>query len=241
MLRKEIDDLDTKLDSLTDSKSAGRSALIKTLVEQFESAWSSVVESFSTQLASANAEQRIGVYYGIVRGLENSLGATVRQELDAKVETLPAPTPLITAEEAPALGKIRSELYQKIKNTIDLAKGFDGGDSGMEMPKRRTGARGKRGKRALSYFTWSIEDKEFATLKDVVELYSQYDKVAELTKAMRDAQIDTSKPGEKIEFALPDGKTLIGIRSADAPKDEEIVSESSGVDGDDDTDEDDED
>lgn len=244
-----IEDIDRKLDSLTDAKALGKRQAVDKMVEDTKPNWEGIVEQFINQLKEAPVEVRIGVYYGLTKGLNKAFSTSVGQELEAIVADLPQPTPLIQPEEAPELQKIRSDLYAKVKGTIELAVQF-GQEEGMEMPRKRTGSTGKRGKRALTYFAWTINGKQYDDLKAVVAAYDQYDKVSELTAAMREAKIDTKTPGAKIEFTLPDGSILIGISSdpvATSPKvasnplvpSDDIYDESED-DDDDDSDDDDE-
>jgi hypothetical protein len=225
-----IGQIDEKLDSLTDGKSAGQRALTNELIEKAADSWKPLVESFKNGLATTPAETAIGIYYGIVRGLDEVYGNTAKETVKSMVDNLPTPEPLISQDEVPALQKVRSELYGKVKALISLAEQFGGAD-GMSMPKKRTGSKGKRGKRALSYFTFTIDDKEFDSLKDVVELYPQYTKVADLTKAIREVgeaaepKWNLTEPPQTWEFTLPDGKTLVGTDTRTDEDDEDETDE----------------
>lgn len=225
-LKNGIDAIDEKLDSLTDAKSAGRRAITNQLIEKSKDSWEKVVTQFSDSLNSAPAEVMIGVYYGIVRGLSANFQDKVNAELEAIVGTLPESKPLIDPADAPEFQAQRSKLYAQIKSVIALAEQF-GESEGMEMPKKRTGSTGKRGKRALSYFTWFIGEKQYDKLADVVAVYDQYEKVADLTKAMREAKINLTNPEGDIEFTLPDGEVLVGINGATDSDDEGEEEESS--------------
>jgi hypothetical protein len=212
-LTDSINSIDEQLDSLTDGKAAGKRAITNQLIEKSKDSWESVVNQFVVNLAAAPDEVKIGVYFGIVRGLAKELQDDVNGALEKIVAKLPEAKPLIDPADAPELGKLRSDLYAKVKSVIALAEQF-GEAEGMEMPRKRTGAKGKRGKRALSYFTWFVGEKEFAKLAEIVDLYDQYDKVADLTKAMREAGLNLTNPEGDLEFTLPDGNILMGINGA---------------------------
>lgn len=218
-------EIDEKLDSRSDSKSATKRSIINGYITENEASWKSVVDQFVGQLGELPVEKLAGIYYGIVRGLDSAFSAKVSAHLDSTVESAPKIEPLISEEEVAPLTKIRSDIFSKLKSIKELASTFDQGED-WELPKRRTGAKGKRGKRALSFFTWSVEgdDKEYTKLAEIVELYPAYDKVGDLTKAMREAGLNLTKPEGNLEFTLPDGKTLTGfngISADDTPEDDD--------------------
>lgn len=209
-LKSEIDAIDEKLDSLGDAKAAGKRAITNQLIEKQRDSWTPVVETYVNTLTEAPQDVRIGVFYGIVRGLTSKLQELINKDLEELIKDIPDNTPEITPEQAKELSEIRSKLYAQIKSVIGIAEQF-GDNEGMEMPKKRTGSRGKRGKRALSFFTWYIGEKKFDKLAEVVEIYPQYDKVADLTKAMREAKLNLTNPEGDLQFTLPDGEVLVGV------------------------------
>lgn len=219
-LTAAINLIDEQLDSLSDTKTAGKRQVTNQLIDKTKDSWESVVESFSKSLESAPSDVLIGVYFGITRGLASKFQEKVAAELEKIVETLPKQEPLINPEDAPAIQKQRSDIYQKLKQLISLAEQF-GEAEGMVPPKKRTGATGKRGKRALSYFTWYIEDEKFDKLAEVVAKYDQYEKVSALTDAMKKAGLNLTTPEGDLEFTLPDGKILVGVNGATASDDDE--------------------
>lgn len=211
----EVKNIDEKLDSLTDGKAAGKRQKIDEMINATKDAHEGVVNDFVKQLENVDIEVLIGIYFGVTRGLDKNFREKVNAGLEEIVSKLPDASPLISIDEVPAYQKARSVLYQQIKALIEVAGSVgDPHSDKMVMPKKRTGSKGKRGKRALSFFTWFIEDAEYSKLAQIVELYPQsWTKVAELTAAMREAKIDTKTPGDKIEFTLPDGKTLVGLNA----------------------------
>lgn len=209
-LMTEIAGIDEKLDSLTDVKAAGKRTKINEFIKNTEGSWQKVVEDFTSQLSNAPDEVKIGIYFGITRGLDSAFRVQVNETLDKIIESMPPAAPLISVEEAPGLSKVRTDLYSKVKAVINLAEQF-GEDASMVMPRKRTGSKGPRGKRALSFFSWFVDATPYSKLSDVVADYDQYDKVSNLTAAMREAELDLRNPPDRIEFTLPDGKTLIGL------------------------------
>ncbi len=220
-LHSFISDADEKLDSLMDSPTASKTRIINEKVTATEQTWSQVVSDLSEQLSNAPVDIRIGVYYGIVRGLASQIGKPLNETIEELAQNAPQIVPLISAEEGTDLQKKRSEAYTKLKQLVDMAVSFDLGE-GMELAKKRSGKTGSKGPRKLSLLSWSIGDKEYENLKAVVADYDQYEKQSELTAAMREADINTADPGDRVEFTMPDGEILIGVkRESDEDDDED--------------------
>lgn len=240
-LQVTLDDIDEKLDSRDGGATTIRTAIVKDLVASTEANWSVVLNQLVEHLSGDDVtdEARIGFYYGLMRGLDKKYGKDAKKSIDTAVEHAPKVEPLISEEEVEPLMEKRKKVYAMIKSIRDMAELFGDDDlEEMPAPRRRGGApKGKRGKRALSYFTWEIEGTDYADLKEVIVAVPVYDRVADLTAAMRAAKIDTTKPGDRIEFELPDGRFLIGTKSADAPTEDED-SEDNGEDDGTDPDED---
>lgn len=212
-LHKKIQEIDEQLDSQVNQKTAGKRSIVNGLIENSKETWAPVAEQLVAQLKTAPTDVQIGIYYGLLRQLNEEFSKPLAEAVDEKVKDIPE-TPATTLDEdtVKQLSGARSEIYAKIKQLVDMNDTFGGG-ANMYMPKRRTGGRGKRGPRALSLFTWEIEGTEFDKLKDVAEVYDQYEKAADITAAMREAGIDTKNPPDRIEFTLPDGKILVGTKS----------------------------
>lgn len=218
-IMSSINEIDEKLDSRTDGKALGKRTLVNDLIELTKTHHESVVAQFVEQLNAVSPDEMVGIYYGITRGLDKAFRESASKYVDQKVETMPKPEPLISEEEVKPLSAMRSELYQKAKAVIDLVKTFD--DSiDWEMPKKRTGSRGKRGARATSFITWTVDGKDYKSLKDLAEAYPQFEKVTDLRKfiAEKGYTPDAEKPGIDLktppaEFFvdMPDGNTAKAV------------------------------
>lgn len=223
-LHTAINEIDDKLDSQADATTAGKRKITNDLIAASESTWKNVSDGLISQLKEAPEDIQIGVYYGLIRSLQSEFGENLSKAVAAKVEAAPkTDVPKLSDEEISALSATRSELYGKLKNLIETAKNF-GLDAGMEMAKKRTGKMGKRGPRAISFFNWTVDTKAYDKLKDVIEDYPQYERVGELTKAMRAAGLNLTEPGDRLEFTLPDGKILVGVKDESkvpAPEEDE--------------------
>jgi hypothetical protein len=235
-LQETLDVIDEKLDSRDGGTGTIRTAILKGMIAETEENWSKILNQLVEHLSGAPDRARIGFYYGLVRGLDKQFGKEAKKSIDAEVEQAPKMEPLITEEEVEPLMEQRKKVYAMIKSLREMAELFGDDDlENMPAPRRRGGApKGKRGPRALSFFTWEIEGTDYESLKDVIAAVPIYDRVADLTAAMRAAKIDTSKPGDEIKFELPDGRILIGTKSPDAPAVVEDDPDSSDDDDDDD-------
>lgn len=219
-----IAELDEVLDAQTaDAKTAGKRKLTNDLIEAETAAWEPIVSQLDSLLSPLAIERQIGVYFGLVR----ALGSVYSQKLGSAIDELVNNQPTVeveklSPEKIKEMSTVRSDLARQLTTLIQTLTNFGMNilPDGTEMvpAKKRTGGRGPRGKRALSYFTWWIDDQEFENLKAVVEAYDSFEKVANLTKAFREAGIDTQKPGDRIDFTLPDGKILVGVKGDDAPE-----------------------
>ncbi|UOF81961.1 hypothetical protein [Caudoviricetes sp.] len=219
-----IAELDEVLDAQTaDAKTAGKRKLTNDLIEAETAAWEPIVDQLDKILAGIPVERQIGVYFGLVRALGSSYSNKLAAEVEALVNSQPTiEVEKLSPEKIKEMSSVRSDLARQLSTLIQTLTNFGMNilPDGTEMvpAKKRTGGRGPRGKRALSYFTWWIDDVEFENLKAVVEAYDSFEKVANLTKAFREAGIDTQKPGDRIDFTLPDGKILVGVKGEDAPE-----------------------
>lgn len=220
-LKATIDEIDVQLDSVGDQKAAGKRKITNDLVEEFKDVWEPTLAKLIEQLNSMEPNKRAGVYNGFVRGLTKAFS----DETSAFVDTLvPAEvegeaSDSIAPEALANLQKTRSELYAQIKAIVDIAKQLDGTE--LEMPKRRYGGVGKRGKRALTQYKFTVDGVEVKNLAEAAK-NNGYEKSADLTKALREVKIDTTTPPKEFSFELPNGKTLNAV---DTRSDEERAAD----------------
>ena len=215
-----VSDIDEKLDSLTDQETAGKRKVSNDLVEASRDKW----EPFSTaavkQMADMSPEVLAGVYLGIQKILKDEFDKSVSEFITSQVSDMPPVEPLISEEEAESLRKVRSGLYQQIKSVRELAIQVGEAteeDEDWKMPKMRRGAHGKRGKRALSLFTWFFNGEEVEDVDTVREVASHlgYEKAADFTQALRDSGIDTRNPPDEFTFNHPSGVILTAVKETD--------------------------
>jgi hypothetical protein len=215
-----VSDIDEKLDSLTDQETAGKRKVSNDLVEASRDKW----EPFSTQavkqMADMPPEVLAGVYLGIQKILKDEFDKNVSEFITSQVSNMPPVEPLISEEEAESLRKVRSSLYQQIKSVRELAIQVGEAteeDEAWKMPKMRRGAHGKRGKRALSLYTWFFNGEEIDDVTTVREVAAHlgYEKAADFTQALRDADIDTRNPPDQFTFNHPSGVIVTAEKDVD--------------------------
>jgi len=212
---KTLEVLDEQLDSRDGGTGSVKSKIIKDSIEATKANWEVVANNLVEQLSETPDNVKIGFFYGLMRKLEKEYNPVAKKYIDEQIAAAPKVEPLISDTEVPVVTEQRKEIYNQIKAIIAMAEAFSDPDlEKMAAPRRRGGApKGKRGPRAISYFSWSIEDAEFDNLKEVVEALPYYDKVADLTKAIRASGVNLTTPPAQIEFELPNGKVLVGVNS----------------------------
>jgi hypothetical protein len=224
-LMDSIEELDKQLDSTLDSDTNLQKMFIDEKVTEQKDTIKEVVTGFIAQVKEEPIDAQVGLFYGFQRAFNEAFLKPMKEYVEKQVATLPKPEPLITLDQIPEVAKQRSEAYQSIKQIVDLAGKLMNLD--LPMPKMRKGRSGKRGPRKLTFFEWTINETPVDGLKGVVELYPQYGKVGDLTKAMRENKTDSegkeipdsglnlTDPPTRLEYMLPDGNVLVGELNED--------------------------
>jgi hypothetical protein len=216
----QLSDIDEALDSTVDAKSAGKRALRNRLMEQFTESWTPAVTATIEHLNSVEMSERVAMFSAFIQNLNKAFEEDSNKFLEAQVEAnkTDAPEqPTFTEEQIAEMQAKRSELYKAAKSTRELALLFGGTEDLFPMPKKRTGTRGRRGKRAISLYAWSLNGEALSTennnLAYVAEKYG-YDTAAVLRNAIREALglKDLKDPPPQITFVLPEGSVLSGVR-----------------------------
>lgn len=232
-LHAKINEIDERLDSQVNQKTAGKRSIVNGLIEEAKGSWEPVGTQLVEQLKTAPVEVQIGIYFGLLRMLNSEFSKPLAEAVDEKAKDIPeTPSEVIPEDELKELSSARSELYAKVKQLVEMNETFGGGAK-MYMPKRRTGGRGPRGPRAISAYTFEVEGTSFDKLKDVAEAYDQYEKTKDLTAAIRAAGIDLKNPPERFEFTLPDGKILVGTKGETSAASDDIYDSDDDEDSDD--------
>jgi len=229
----QITALDEALDSTTDQKTAGKRSIRNELVREFEevpgeddtdSGWKVFSEALIEKLSEFPDRQQAGLYFGLTKALEAAFEKTADAYVDSIFEAQPKVEQVqISEDQLAAMNQQRSALYKNLKTMRDLALMFKGSEADYPLPKVRTGARGPRGKRAISEYSWSINGVALTgddnSLLAVSKKY-EFESVAALRKAIQTSLVDEEgnplkdlkNPPNPIVFNLPNGDVLSGNR-----------------------------
>jgi len=221
-LMEAIAEIDTNLDSLDDSGSAGKRKISNDLIVANQENVDKVTGQLIPQLRNLDADTLAGVFRGIVQGLTKEFGEEVSKTIEEKVEAAPKVEPLVTEEEAKELSGQRSELYKSVKQVVNLAEVMY--QLELTMPKIRRGSKGKRGPRIVTQMNWSIDGEmldEEIKYKEVA-IACGFEGSAKLTAFLREQEVDTKAPANnEIRVNLPDGRELYGFVPEEDDDDED--------------------
>ena len=233
-LYDEIGEIDVVLDSLSGAQSAGKRAVLNRLVKAVESNVEAVLNKLDEQVFAGISDDDVfaGMFAGVLRGLEARYEKRQDEILASKSEEIKQATPELSEDQIKEYNDRRKDLVTKFKATKEIFKTF--GMPGVEEvadPKRRTGAHGKRGPRAITQFTWSVDgarqNPQTDTLAGVAS-ENGYENAKALRDAMKAAGLDLKEPGDRIEFELSNGKQLVGVKvdhSEDSDDDDDADDE----------------
>lgn len=235
-LNTRVSELDEVLNAALDQKSAGRRAVINSLVSAVQETVDGVVNQLVSQLGNADDSVKFGVFYGVLRGLRENFEDKAQAFADSKVEE--RPTVSVDPTEVENANKERSDKVGQMKHLAAIIAAVDPevGET-LTVPRRRPGG-GPRGKREITYYGFTLDGEAFeGSLTDLAKKLG-YEKSVTLREEMRAAGINLTLPPLEFEFETSGGNKITAVRSADAPPREE--TDESVEDSDDDSDDEDE-
>lgn len=234
-LMTEVNNIDSLLDAGSDT--TGTRKFTNELVTNSENEWKPAVDSLVTQMNDMPDEVRAGVFYGMLRTLQSTLKETVDKWIAAEIDKRPKEdVETISDDEKKQLQERRSELSKQVNAIIDMAYTFGDAKGDQEnepdpnwpKPRIRRGAFGKRGPRALSFYTWAIDgigmEGDDDSNKGVAKKLG-FEKVSDFTKALKEAKIDTTNPPD--EFTVKIGDNEVNAKRENDDEEEEISTEPS--------------
>lgn len=230
---KKIEEIDDLLDSQSDQASAGKRALRNRIVEKFEEQNTPQVERVVSQIAALeNLEEKVAIFSALVKGLNTAFEKEVDEYLQKTVDEnkKTQPTETLSDDQIKALGEQRSLLYKNMKGVRELAFLYGGKEDAFPVPPKRVGTVGKRGKRAISLYDWTINGEAVGendnNLLAISKKYN-YDSAADLRKAIMEALSlkDLKNPPSPLVFTLPGGDVLSGTRDMTEEVSEEDENE----------------
>lgn len=211
---EEIAEYDKVLDAAQDPGTAGKRKIGNELVDERKDSWSKVTTPLIQQLREIeDPRSRVGSYLGFIR----EMNAAFKDESDSFIQSLfdaqpKAETSSVDEAAVKEAATKRSEAYTNFKKLRDVVLAWDDDltpediERDWKMPPVRRANVGKRGKRALSVATWTVDGTELdpneTTPKDVAVLlgFEKKDEPGgsvsgQLTAALKAAGINTTKPG----------------------------------------------
>jgi hypothetical protein len=214
ILRAKVEDiakLDEQLDAASGSEAAGKRALGNALAKEYENAWKGNADNLVEAIQKISDPQQLaGVYTGIISSLQDSFRTQIDEyltkEVEARSENREQVDPAQIQEWTEAR-KVLMEQYKALRNILEM---FEQDISGIPEPKKRTGARGKRGKRVLQGFDWFIDDEprtehqnSMSSIANTVCAPLGW-KTADLRSFLEENGVDLQNPEDEFSIMLPD-------------------------------------
>ena len=210
-LTSQVTEIDEQLDA--GSEAAGKRKFTNDLVDNYKEVWTPAVDHMANSMSQMDPEKQAAAFYGLVRTLSNKFKENVDNWITAQVDAQPKDTTAeVSDEQKKELAEVRQGLVKQIKMIIEMATNFgeSSEDNPWPEPKRR-GAVGKRGKRALTLFTWSIDGvpvgEENDSVSDVARLLG-YEKQADFTAELRNQEVN----GKKLDTKTPPDEFTVTLR-----------------------------
>jgi hypothetical protein len=233
----EIKELDEQLDAASGSESAGKRALGNQLASEYETQWKKSADNLVNTLQKIeDPSQKAGVFTGILNHVNSILKEEIDNFLAAEVATRQSEMVPVSAEDLQALTDSRKtnvEQYRALRQILEM---FGQDVSTIPEPKKRTGARGKRGPRVLTGFDFAIDgavrsssQNNLSSIANTVTSDLNW-KTIDLRNFLEEKLAETghslqNPPVEGFEFTLPNGKVLTATPGEEAPEDEDDEAE----------------
>jgi hypothetical protein len=218
----KINEIDEVLNTEEDAKASSRRRIVSDLIAAQAPKIQPNLDSLIKTMEGVTDEDLPGIFLGFIRGLEKAFGKKVSTLVDAQIPEIDPEA--VKKDEVPEDQKnqlllTRKDLLDKARVIGDLAVTMEEitpEDLEALLPKRRNVA-GKRGKRAISWYTLSVGEKTFDNMSEVAKAFG-YEKAADLTKAIRETPvgetgkgIDLTNPPKSFSFTLKDGSVLEAV------------------------------
>jgi hypothetical protein len=239
---QEIQVIDEKIAAASGSQSAGKRAIANRLIEANQETVDQLVSQVAEYLKQLDDASLAGVFSGVVKNLSTQFDEKVNTYLTAEAEARKSEQPEVSQEELTGLVTDRKRLSDEYKALRNILEMFGSDVSGIPEPKKMTGARGPRGKRAISMFQFAIDGANLSvaenSLSKVAEVGgfeasedSEGKKVTALKQLKaylkENYEFDTSEPPDTFSFKLPNGKVFSGVKFESTGDEEDEEEEAS--------------
>lgn len=235
-LMTQINELDAVLDASADAATGGKRKFTNELVTKFEGDWKTPTMDIVTQMRDMSPELLAGVFSGMLRTLTSEFKETVDKWVDEQVKLQPkVEVDPLDEEKKKEIQTARADLAKQAKTLIEMAYTFgeahgdpeDEPDPDWPMPRIRRGSIGKRGPRALTLYTWSIDgnevDNEKNTPRGVAALLG-FEKASDFTKELKRLGVNTTSPENEFTVTI-NGKEVSAKQELDDEDDVEDEDE----------------
>ena len=160
-MRAEIDKLDEQLDAASGSEVAGMRALKNSLATDNEGVWKELADKVKESLHKIEETQDysvlVGVYSGIITSLNDEFKTKVDEYATTEANARKSQQTEVPAEKIKEMNDERKVLVEQFKALKGILKMFKFDVDDIKDPKKRTGARGKRGPRVLQNYDFYID------------------------------------------------------------------------------------
>lgn len=225
-LMKQINELDSVLDASADAATGGKRKFTNELITKTEGDWKAPTMEIVEQMKNMPPELLAGVLNGMIRTLNGEFKESVDKWVDEQVKLQPkVEVDPLDEEKKKEIQTARADLAKQAKTLIEMAYTFgeahgdpeDEPDPDWPMPRIRRGSIGKRGPRALTLYTWSIDgnevDNEKNTPRGVASLLG-FEKASDFTKELKRLGINTTTPDNEFTVTI-NGKEVSAKQELD--------------------------
>jgi len=209
---EEIAQIDEQLDAASGSESAGKRALGNALAKEHEPVWKATGDSLAEEFGKiSDPAQLAGVYNGILQVMHDNFRTQVDEYLAEEVSKRDENKVEVAPEQIQEWTETRKTLMNQYKALHGILEMFEQDISGIPEPRKRTGARGKRGKRIFQGFDWFVDDEPRSesqnTLSSIANTITDKAlgwKTPELRNFLTEQGIDLNNPPAEGSVMLPD-------------------------------------
>ena len=161
----EIVEVDDQLAAASGGANAGKRAIANRLAAENEEAINNLVSQIAEVFEQLDEPTLAGVFSGFTKQLDAKFNEPVQAFLTREAEANKTEVPQLSDDDMKKLVETAKTLrneYTALRNILDL---FGQDISDIPLPKKMTGARGKRGKRVLSTYIYSVDGDKLPDLE----------------------------------------------------------------------------
>lgn len=217
----EIFAIDEKLDAASGSESAGKRALANSIASETENSWKKVADNLVSAFEKIDDPQiRVGAFTGVLKSVQDRFKNEVDEFLAKEVANRSTDQVEISAEELSQMTDARRELVEQYRALRNILEMFGSDVSTIPEPKKRTGARGKRGPRVLTNYDFYVDGEARTASQNSLSSIANTVckdlgwKTVDLRNFLVEQNIDLENPPAEFSVTLPEpvNKVLKGVK-----------------------------